>query len=69
MKTSKRLKNEKQFDAWRETPSGGRLYWLDISGRMGWRARYVKEVDPFENTINFRQEIYDEHNVLREIPN
>jgi len=36
-------------------------------GRLGWTARYIKEVDVEESTISFRQEIYDEKGVLREI--
>jgi hypothetical protein len=39
-----RAQNEKQFGHWDELPGGGRHYWLDVSGPLGWRARYVKEV-------------------------
>jgi hypothetical protein len=39
-------------------PGGGRRYWLDVPGRQGWKARYVKEVDAEESTIRFWQEIY-----------
>jgi hypothetical protein len=54
-----REQNEKKF-AQRETlPNGGRRYWLDVIGRQGWTARYVKEVDAEEATVRFYQEIYD----------
>jgi hypothetical protein len=56
---SSRSQNEKKFGTWEELPSGGRRYWLDIAGRLGWRARYVKQVDTQENTVRFWQEIYD----------
>lgn len=45
----------------------GRRYWLDVIGRHGWRARYLKEVDASETTIRFWQEIYDEAGVLVEL--
>ena len=56
---SSRAQNEKKFGTWEELPNGGRRYWLDIAGRLGWRARYVKQVDAQENTVRFWQEIYD----------
>lgn len=43
------------------------LYWLDVAGRAGWRARYLKEVDANETTVRFWQEIYDETDRLVEI--
>lgn len=67
MDHSKRQKNEKQFSSWKETMNGGRLYWFEIPGRSGWKARYVKEVNEKEETLTFRQEIYDENDVLREL--
>lgn len=42
---SAREQNERKFPNWEELPEGRRRYWLDIPGRHGWRARYVKEVD------------------------
>ena len=48
-------------------PGGGRRYWLDVPGRLGWRARYVKEVDVKEVTLRFCQEIYDEQGKLVEV--
>lgn len=47
--------------------TGGRQYWLDVQGRQGWKARYVKEVDTHETTVRFYQEIYDEKGTLIEI--
>jgi len=54
-----REQNERKFSNWEEMPEGGRRYWLDILGRQGWRARYVKEVDAEETTLRFYQQIYD----------
>ena len=54
-----RAQNEKKFGHWDELPGGGRRYWLDVTGRLGWRARYLKEVDAQEITLRFWQEIYD----------
>jgi len=67
MSSPKRYKNEKQFEHWFELETGSRIYWLEIPERLGWTARYIKEVDVEESTISFRQEIYDEKGVLREI--
>jgi hypothetical protein len=50
---SLRAQNEKKFGSWEELPNGGRRYWLDIAGRLGWRARYAKQVDAQENTVRF----------------
>ena len=58
--------NERKFPSWQDLPSG-RRYWLDVLGRSGWRARYVKEVDASEITIRFYQEIYDENGQLVEV--
>jgi hypothetical protein len=38
-----------------------------VTGRLGWQARYLKDVDAAEQTIKFWQEIYDEHGKLVEI--
>jgi hypothetical protein len=40
---------------------------LDVTGRFGWRARYLKEVDADETILRFWQEIYDETGGLIEI--
>jgi hypothetical protein len=64
---SSRTQNEKKFGAWEELPNGGRRYWPDIAGRLGWRARYVKQVDAQEDTVRFWQEIYDGQGKLVEI--
>jgi len=63
---STRAQNEKKFGHWEVLPGGGRRYWIEISGRQGWRARYVKEVDADEVTLRFRQEIYDAQGKLAE---
>jgi hypothetical protein len=65
--TSTRTQNEKKFGNWDELPGGGRRYWLDILGRLGWLARYLKEVDAQETTLLFWQEIYDDQGELVEI--
>jgi len=57
---STRAQNEKKFSRWDELPNGGRRYQLDVPGRMGWLARYLKEVDANEATVRFWQEIYDD---------
>jgi hypothetical protein len=62
-----RPQNEKKFGHWEELPDGGRRYWRDVIGRLGWRARYLKEVDPQEVTLRFWQEIYDDQNKLVEM--
>ncbi|MEM7827061.1 MAG: hypothetical protein QXQ40_02455 [Candidatus Aenigmatarchaeota archaeon] len=38
----KRQLNERKFTGWEELPDGGRRYWLEVKGRHGWKARYVK---------------------------
>ena len=64
---SSRLQNERQFGHWENLPGGGRRYWIDVEGRHGWRARYVKEVDAGETTLRFWQEIYDEQGSVVEV--
>ncbi len=64
---STRAQNEKKFGNWNDVPGGGRRYWRDVVGTMGWRARYLKEVDEQETTVRFWQEIHDEQGKLVEI--
>jgi hypothetical protein len=64
---SARNQNEKKFSQWEELPNGGRRYRLDVVGRLGWSARYLKEVDANEKTVRFWQEIYDDQGKLVEI--
>jgi len=64
---SKRKTNERKFPDWEELPNGGRRYYFEVEGRLGWNARYVKEVDQNETTQKFYQEIYDNQNNLVEI--
>jgi hypothetical protein len=67
MDAQKRAQNERKFGTWDEFPDGGRRYWFEVKGRLGWRARYVKEVDANEATVRFYQEVYDGNGQLREI--
>jgi len=62
-----RAQNEKKFRNWDELPDGGRRYWLDVLGRLGWRARYLKEVNAQESTLRFWQENYDDQGKLIEV--
>lgn len=66
-RVSTRAQNEKKFGAWDESAGGGRRYRLDVAGRLGWRARYFKEVDASEVTVRFWQEIYDSTGNLVEV--
>ena len=59
--------NEKKFGSWEELAGGGRRYRLEMTGRLGWRAHYLKEVDAGERTLKFWQEIYDGQGKLVEI--
>lgn len=62
-----RSENERKFRLWNDLPSGHRIYRLNVEGRSGWSACYVKEVDAEENTLSFWQEIYDQTGRLVEI--
>lgn len=64
---SSRHQNETKFGRWEDLPDGGRRYRLDVAGRFGWQARYLKEVDAAEITVHFWQEIYDDTGKLVEI--
>ena len=64
---STRQQNEKKFSQWEELGGGGRRYRLDVTGRLGWQARYFKEVNADETTTRFWQEIYDDQGKLVEI--
>ena len=48
-----REQNERKFSNWEILTPEGRRYWLDVLGKQGWRARYVKEVDADEVTVRF----------------
>jgi hypothetical protein len=63
---STRAQNEKKFGQWEELAGGGRCYRLEVAGRLGWLARYLKEVDRNETTLRFWQEIYDDAGKLVE---
>ena len=62
-----RVQNQRKFTNWLDVASGGRIYWIDVPGKMNWRARYLKEVDANEQTLRFWQEIYDADGSLVEI--
>jgi len=64
---NKRQENENKFSNHEDLPDGSRRYWFEIEGRLGWKARYVKIVDQMEVTFSFRQEIYNENEILVEI--
>lgn len=55
----KRAVNEKKFKKWDEVSGGGRRYYLEVYGKHGWKAIYIKEVDANEETMKFYQEIYN----------
>ena len=67
MSINKRKENERKFTHWEDKKDGTRKYWFEIKGKMKWKARYVKVVDENETTISFRQEIYNDKNILVEI--
>ena len=64
---NKQQRNERKFKNWTDLQDGGRQYWYDVSGRQGWKARYVKEVNESEETMRFYQEIYDQKGQLVEV--
>ncbi|MGO8928186.1 MAG: hypothetical protein ACLQU3_15055 [Limisphaerales bacterium] len=64
---STRTQNERKFGWWELLPRGGRRYRLDVPGKQGWLARYLKEVDANETTQRFWQEIYDDQGKLVEV--
>lgn len=67
MNINKRKENEGKFSNWEENPDGSRIYWFEIEGRMGWKAKYLKKVDINEVTLSFWQEIYDESGIIVEV--
>lgn len=67
MDYKKRQENEKKFPNFNELSDGSRIYWFELNGKLGWKARYVKIVDANEVTLSFKQEIFDENNTLVEV--
>ena len=63
----KRSENENKFHSWKDLADGGRLYFHELQGHHGWKARYIKEVDALEETVRFWQEIYNEAGRLVEV--
>ena len=64
---SSRQQNERKFGKWEDLSDGGRRYLLEVTGRQGWKARYLKEVDADEKTFRFWQEVYDDQGRLVEV--
>jgi hypothetical protein len=67
LNNKKRIQNEKKFPNHEDLQDGSRIYWFEISGRIGWKAKYVKTVDANETTLSFKQEIYNEQGILVEV--
>lgn len=63
----KREQNERKFENWEEIEDNGRKYWYEVTGKSGWKARYIKIVDNNEETLMFYQEIYNEDGALVEV--
>lgn len=59
----KRRNNELKFGSWEELPDGGRRRFLEVQGRGGWKAKYVKEGDREEKTVRFYREIREKYPV------
>jgi len=59
--------SETEFGSWTDNDKVGRIYYFEINDKLGWKAKYLKEVDKDEITIKFWQEIYDEKGILREV--
>ena len=58
---------KKKFSSWINLPGGGRSYFYIVPSKYGWSAKYIKEVDEFEQTTRFYQEIYNDRGKLVEI--
>ncbi|MBI2502561.1 MAG: hypothetical protein HYW07_04935 [Candidatus Latescibacteria bacterium] len=67
MDEDKHRQNEKKFGQWQSLTEGGRRYLYEVSGRRGWKARYIKEVNAQEETVSFYQEIYNAEGKLVEV--
>ncbi len=46
-----------EYEGWIEEGDGGRIYSFEILGKLGWKAKYLKEVNNEEVTIRFWQEM------------
>jgi hypothetical protein len=42
MDEKKRKANEAEFDVWSDNDQGGRIYYFEIDGKFGWKAKYLK---------------------------
>ena len=36
---------EKKFTKWEDLTGGGRKYYLEVKGRHGWMAKYVRDLN------------------------
>jgi len=63
---STRAQNEKRFDRWEELPGGGRRYRIDVQGKLGWLARYLKDVDASETTVRFGRNLRRHRQLVEE---
>ena len=52
MDERKRKANETEFDSWTDNEKGGRIYCFGINGKLGWKAKHLKEVDKDEVNNN-----------------
>ena len=41
MDEKKRKANETEFDWWTDNAKGGRIYYFEINGKFGWKAKYI----------------------------
>lgn len=63
----KRQINERKYNNYEKLSNGGRRYWFQVKGKLGYTAKYVKEVNNKEEVIRFYQEIYNVQMELIEI--
>jgi hypothetical protein len=53
MNKKQQQKNEIEYERWIEKEDEGRVYSFEISGKSGWKAKYLKEVNNEEVTTRF----------------
>lgn len=53
MNKKQRQKNETEYEQWIEREDESRVCSFEISGKSGWKAGYLKEVNTEEITIRF----------------
>ncbi len=67
MSNSKRKLNERKYYSREQSEDGGRKYQKKVEGKKGWFAIYLKSTDKNEETVDFRQLIYNNLVNLEEI--